>query len=199
MKLDFGKPEEGFFIEEVGNNEVDAFNKLNKLSEKFLSTRYNAEQSVSELSERVYHIGVMNKDNESISIKLSDCLERLKGIFESYDINMVSQGIAGIALLEGYDIKCLIEMKMYRELTSIVRHISLDTRTINYMIESLPDLNQDRVWGENGLQDLMRYVQSLRIVSSEDNNIDYYKHMDLEYYLGTLDYFISGEDTSLQI
>ena len=86
MKLDFGKPEEGFFIEEVGNNEVDAFNKLNKLSEKFLSTRYNAEKSVSELSERVYHIGVMNKDNESISIKLSDCLERLKGIFESYDV-----------------------------------------------------------------------------------------------------------------
>lgn len=193
MKLDFGKPEEGFFIEEVGNNEVDAFNKLNKLSEKFLSTRYNAEQSVSELSERVYHIGVMNKDNESISIKLSDCLERLKGIFESYDVNMVSQGIAGIALLEGYDIKCLIDMKMYRELTSIVRHISLDTRTLNYMIESLPDPKKDRVWGENGLQDLMKYVQSLRIVSSEDNNIDYYKHRDLEYYLGTLDYFISGE------
>ena len=193
MKLDFGKPEEGFFIEEVGNNEVDALNKLNKLSEKFLSTRYNAEQSVSELSKRVYHIGVMNKDNESISIKLSDCFERLKGIFESYDVNMVSQGIAGIALLEGYDIKCLIDMKMYRELTSIVRHISLDTRTLNYMIESLPDPKKDRVWGENGLQDLMKYVQSLRIVSSEDNNIDYYKHRDLEYYLGTLDYFISGE------
>ena len=155
MKLDFGKTEEGFFIEEVGSNEVDTFNKLNKLSEKFLSARYNVEQSASELS--------------------------------------VSQGIAGIALLEGYDIKCLIDMKMYRELTSIVRHISLDTRTLNYMIESLPDLKKDRVWGENGLQDLMKYVQSLRIVSSEDNNIDYYKHRDLEYYLGTLDYFISGE------
>ena len=152
MKLDFGKPEEGFFIEEVGSNEVDTFNKLNKLSEKFLSARYNVEQSVSELS--------------------------------------VSQGLAGIALLEGYDIKCLVEMKMYRELTSIVRHISLDTRTLNYMIESLPDLKKDMVWGENGLQDLMRYVQSLRIVSSEDDNIDYYKHMDLEYYLGALDYFI---------
>ena len=132
----------------------------------------------------------MNKDNESISSKLSDCLERLKDIFRSYDLNLVSEGLAGIALLEGYDIKCLIEMKMYRELTSIVRHISLDTRTLNYMIESLPDLKKDMVWGENGLQDLMRYVQSLRIVSSEDDNIDYYKHMDLEYYLGALDYFI---------
>lgn len=193
MKLDFGSAKEGFFIEEVGSNEIDAFNKLSKLSERFLSTRYNVEQSVSELSERVYHIGVMNKDNESISIKLSDCLERLKDIFSSYDLNLVSEGIAGIALLEGYDIKCLIEMKMYRELTSIVRHISLDTRTLNYMIESLPDFKKDRIWGENGLQDLMKYVQSLRIVSSEDNNIDYYKHRDLEYYLGTLDYLISGE------
>ena len=43
MKLDFGKPEEGFFIEEVGGNEIDAVNELNKLSEKFLSTMYNAE------------------------------------------------------------------------------------------------------------------------------------------------------------
>ena len=186
MKLDFGKTEEGFFIEEVGGNEIDAVNKLNKLSEKFLST-------IVELGERVYHIGVMNKDNESISSKLSDCLERLKDIFRTYDLNLVGEGLAGIALLEGYDIKCLIEMKMYRELTSIVRHISLDTRTLNYMIELLPDLKKDIIWGENGLQDLMKYVQSLRIVSSEDNNIDYYKHRDLEYYLGTLDYFISGE------
>lgn len=147
MKLDFGKPEEGFFIEEVGSNEIDTVNKLNKLSEKFLSTRYNAEQSVSELSERVYHIGVMNKDNESISIKLSDCLERLKGIFESYDVNMVSQGIAGISLLEGYDIKCLIDMKMYRELTSIVRHINIDTRTLSFMIESLPNLKKRKSMG----------------------------------------------------
>ena len=193
MKLDFGKPEAGFFIEEVGSNEVDALNKLNKLSEKFLSARYNMEKNVSELSERVYHIGVMNKDNESISCKLSDCLEKLKDIFSSYDLNLVSEGLVGIALLEGYDIKCLIQMKMYRELTSIVRHISLDTRTLSYMIESLPDFKKDRVWGENGLQDLMKYVQSLRIVSSEDNNIDYYKHRDLEYYLGTLDYLISGE------
>ena len=193
MKLDFGKPEEGFFIEEVGSNEVDAFNKLNKLSEKFLSDRYNAEQSVVELGERVYHIGVMNKDNESISSKLSDCLERLKDIFRTYDLNLVGEGLAGIALLEGYDIKCLIEMKMYRELTSIVSHISLDTKTLNYMIELLPDLKKDRIWGENGLQDLMKYVQSLRIVSSGDNNIDYYKHRDLEYYLGTLDCLIEGE------
>ena len=189
MKLDFGKTEEGFFIEEVGGNEIDAVNKLNKLSEKFLSDRYNAEQSVGELCERVYHMGVMNKDNESISSKLSDCLERLKDIFRSYDLNLVSEGLAGIALLEGYDIKCLIEMKMYRELTSIVRHISLDKRTLNYMIESLPDLKKDRVWGENGLQDLIKYVQSLRIVSSGDNNIDYYKLRSLEYYLGNIRLF----------
>lgn len=193
MKLDFGRNEEGFFMEEVGSNEIDAVNKLNKLSEKFLSTRYNAEQSVSELSERVYHIGVMNRGIESISCRLSDCLEKLKDIFRPYDINMVSEGIAGIALLEGYDIQCLVEMKMYRELTSIVRHISLDTKVLTFMIRALPDLKKYRVYGKEGLQDLLRYAQSLRVVSREDNRIDYYLHRDLDYYIGVLDYMINGE------